>query len=237
MKPKLFLIPVTLGDTEVEAVIPKSVIAVIQSLDGFIVENIRSARRFLRKAGYEKDFDREVEFYEIGKHHNAAKIEEMLRLNTRTKPLGLLSEAGVPCIADPGSTITEIFQRRGFPVVPMVGPSSILLSLMASGFNGQNFAFHGYLPIDKAELKLKLKQLGKAAIQQDQTQIFIETPFRNQKMLENILSHCSGNIKLCIACNLTTAEEFVVTREISYWRQNLPDIHKKPVVFLLYKPD
>lgn len=237
MKPKLFLIPVTLGDTEAEAVIPKNVISIIHSLDEFIVENLRSARRFLRKAGYQKDFDQEVVFYEIGKHHNALEIEEMLQLRSRTKHLGMLSEAGVPCIADPGSTITRVFQRHGFPVVPLVGPSSILLSLMASGFNGQNFAFHGYLPIDKNELKVKLKQLEKAAIQQDQTQIFIETPFRNQKMLEAIFTYCAGPTQLCIASNLTAEEEFVITRSITNWKHHPPDIHKKPVVFLLYKPD
>lgn len=235
MKPKLFLIPVTLSDTNPKEVLPESVFKIIYSLDEFIVENIRSARRFLRKTGYTKDFDHEVTFYEIGKHHNSDEIIELLQIDTRTKSLGLLSETGVPCVADPGAGIVKIFHQHGFQVAPLVGPSSIILALMASGFNGQNFAFHGYLPIDRNDFKQKLKQLEKTIIQNNQTQIFIETPFRNNKLLDAIISNCSINLKLCIASNLTTSQEFVISRSISEWRENLPDLNKKPTVFLLYK--
>jgi len=230
----LYLIPVTLGDTAPADVLPQSVFRTLELLDEFIVENVRSARRFLRKAGYVKDFA-EVTFYEIGKHHREDELISLLNLKNREKPLGLLSEAGAPCIADPGSTVVAACQGLNIPVVPLVGPSSILLALMASGFNGQNFTFHGYLPIDKAELKQKLKQIELSIIKGDQTQIFIETPFRNNQLLEAILTDIPGHLKLCIATNLTSDTEAVLTKTISRWKQQKPDLNKKPSVFLIYK--
>lgn len=234
MKPALYLIPVTLGDTEPSEVLPKQVFRTIMNLDEFIVENVRSARRFLRKAGYQKDFN-EVTFYEIGKHHKEEDLIMMLHLKDRQKSLGLLSEAGVPCVADPGSTVVELCHQMDITVIPLVGPSSILLALMASGFNGQSFSFHGYLPIGKKELKSRIKQLELAVLQKNQTQLFIETPYRNNQMLEAIVSNCSDHLKLCIAGNLTTDEAFITTRPVSWWKQHKPDLNKKPVVFLLYK--
>lgn len=230
----LYLIPVTLGDTVPADVLPQSVFRTLELLDEFVVENVRSARRFLRKAGYSRSFE-EVTFYEIGKHHQEDELISMLNLKNRVKPLGLLSEAGVPCIADPGSGVVAVCQQFNIPVIPLVGPSSILLALMASGFNGQNFAFHGYLPIDKVELKQKLRQIELAIIKGDQTQIFIETPFRNNQMLDAILTNISGHLKLCIATGLTTENEAVLTKTISQWKQQKPDLNKKPSVFLIYK--
>lgn len=234
MKTALYLIPVTLGDTPPADVLPQSVFRTIEFIDEFVVENVRSARRFLRKAGFSKDFN-EVTFYEIGKHSNPDELIAMLNLKNRVKPLGLLSEAGVPCIADPGSFLVEVCQELKIPVIPLVGPSSILLALMASGFSGQNFAFHGYLPIDKVELKQKLRQLESAVINGNQTQIFIETPFRNNNLLESLLNIVSAHLKLCIAAELTTPDESVITRTISQWKQQKPDLNKKPTVFLIYK--
>jgi 16S rRNA (cytidine1402-2'-O)-methyltransferase len=230
----LYLIPVTLGDTVPADVLPQSVFRILELLDEFVVENVRSARRFLRKAGYVKDFA-DVTFYEIGKHHREDELIAMLNLKIREKPLGLLSEAGAPCIADPGSGVVAVCQQLNIPVIPLVGPSSILLALMASGFNGQNFAFHGYLPIDKAELKQKLKQIELAIIKGDQTQIFIETPFRNNQLLDAILTGISGQLKLCIATELTTETESALTKTINQWKQIKPDLNKKPSVFLIYK--
>lgn len=234
MKTALYLIPVTLGDTDPKEVLPQSVFRTIEFLDEFIVENVRSARRFLRKAGYSKDFS-EVKFFEIGKHSKTDELVSALNLKTREKPLGLLSEAGTPCIADPGSIVVELCQEMNIPVIPLVGPSSILLALMASGFNGQNFAFHGYLPIDKEELAKAIKRLETAIVKNNQTQIFIETPFRNNKLLDVILSGVPGYLKLCIACEMTTASESVITRTLSNWKLLRPDLNKKPTVFLLYK--
>lgn len=234
MKTALYLIPVTLGDTPPTDVLPQSVFRTIEFIDEFVVENVRSARRFLRKAGFSKDYN-EVTFYEIGKHSNADELIAMLNLKNRVKPLGLLSEAGVPCIADPGSFVVEVCQELKIPVIPLVGPSSILLALMASGFNGQNFTFHGYLPIDKIELKKKLRQLESAVINGNQTQIFIETPFRNNNLLDSLLNIVSAHLKLCVATELTTPDESVITRTISQWKQQKPDLNKKPTVFLIYK--
>ncbi|MBE0638792.1 MAG: SAM-dependent methyltransferase [Bacteroidales bacterium] len=233
MKTALYLIPVTLGDTPPADVLPQSVFRTIEFIDEFVVENVRSARRFLRKAGFSKDFN-EVTFFEIGKHSNADELIAMLNLKNRLKPLGLLSEAGVPCIADPGSLVVEVCHALNIPVIPLVGPSSLMLALMASGFNGQNFAFHGYLPIDRDDLKKKLRQLESAVLNNHQTQIFIETPFRNNKLLESLLAGVSSQLKLCIATELTTTNESVITRTISHWKQQKPDLNKKPTVFLIY---
>jgi 16S rRNA (cytidine1402-2'-O)-methyltransferase len=230
----LYLIPVTLGDTPVADVLPESVLKAIQMLDAFIVENVRSARRFLRKAGYTNDFDK-VTFFEMGKHSDLNQLLVAVSDELKIRSVGLLSEAGTPCIADPGALIASFCHENSIPVIPLVGPSSILLALMASGFNGQSFAFNGYLPIEKSDLKQKFKQMEMAIQRENQTQIFIETPFRNNKLFDLIVSNVAPHLKLCIASQLTTSGQSIITRSISEWKNRKSDFNKKPAVFLLYK--
>ncbi len=234
MTTSLYLIPVTLGDTAPADVLPESVFRTISMLDAFIVENVRSARRFLRKAGFKNSFD-EVTFFELGKHSNLDQLLAGVAEILHVKSVGLLSEAGTPCIADPGALVVSFCHEKNIPVIPLVGPSSILLALMASGFNGQSFAFHGYLPIEKSDLKHKFKQMEKAITGEDQTQIFIETPFRNNKLFDLIVSNVAPHFKLCIASQLTTSGQSIITRSISEWKNRKSDFNKKPAVFLLYK--
>lgn len=230
----LYLIPVTLGDTAPETVLPAQVFGVISELDEFIVENARSARRFLRRAGYDKDFDT-VKFHILNKHTTAEMASGFIGAVKKGKPVGLLSEAGVPCIADPGAFIVAQCHFAGVRVIPLTGPSSIILALMGSGFNGQNFAFHGYLPIDNSQLKSAIRELETAIFQKDQTQIFIETPYRNHRMLNYLTSHCNPKLKLCVAAELTTENELIMSRPVKQWKDIKIDIHKKPAVFLLFK--
>ncbi len=236
LKPALYLIPVTLDDkTPPTDVLPAGVLEVMYQLDEFIVENARTARRFLRRAGYIRDFDA-VTLHVLDKHTAITEAATYLQPLREGKPVGLLSEAGTPCIADPGADIARLCQEQRIEVVPLTGPSSILLALMASGFNGQSFAFHGYLPINKVELKKKLKELETLIFNRQQTQIFIETPYRNNQLVETILSTCSPQASLCIAAELTTPRAFIRTRPMAEWKKHpLPDLHKKPTVFLLYK--
>jgi 16S rRNA (cytidine1402-2'-O)-methyltransferase len=232
--PALYLIPVTIGDEALETVLPASVFEVAKQLDYFIVENERSARRFLRKAGVLRDFQ-EVKFFILNKHTPPESLASFLQPLLNGTPVGLLSEAGVPCVADPGNEIVKLCHQNNIRIVPLTGPSSVLLALMASGFNGQNFAFHGYLPIQLPALKSKLKSFEEAIFKENQTQIFIETPYRNNKLLEIITASCHPEILLCIAVELTGKNEMVKTKSIKHWRNKLPDLHKKPAVFLLYK--
>ncbi len=234
LKKALYLIPVTLGNNSPELVLPASVFNILQQLDEFIVENVRSARRFLRKAGFDKDFDK-ITFRVLDKHTSVETVSTFIESVKTGKPVGLLSEAGVPCIADPGAEIVKYCHFNSIEVVPLVGPSSIILGLMASGFNGQNFAFHGYLPIDKSKLKQKIKELEANILKNDQTQIFIETPYRNNKLIGFLTGVCQKSLKLCIAAELTTEHEFIRTKPIHEWKNDQPDLHKKPAIFLLYK--
>ncbi|MFP4471034.1 MAG: SAM-dependent methyltransferase [Bacteroidales bacterium] len=234
-EPALYLIPVSLDDaTDPKEVLPEGVLRLMAQLDEFIVENARSARRFLRKAGHAKDFD-QVTLHILDKHTPITEASTYLQSLKKGMAVGLLSEAGTPCIADPGAQIVRLCQEQAIKVVPLTGPSSILLALMGSGFNGQNFAFNGYLPIHKQELKKKLKELELAALAQDQTQIFIETPYRNNQMLEMIVSVCSESTRLCVAAEITTPREKILTQTIRAWKKQLPDLHKKPTVFLIYQ--
>lgn len=230
----LYLIPVTLGETTIEQVLPSYNKEVILSIKHFIVENIRSARRFLKKTDKDINID-ELTFYELNKHTKPEQIGDYLAPIEKGLHVGIISEAGCPAVADPGSGIVAIAQRKDYKVIPLVGPSSILLSLMASGFNGQSFAFQGYLPVDSAERVRKLKQLENYIYHDHQTQIFIETPYRNQKLAEDIIKHCSPTTKLCIAMNLTCDNEFVKTMTVKQWQKQLPDMGKQLCIFLLYK--
>lgn len=230
----LYLIPVTLGDTDLEKVLPLQNKEIIQSIKFFIVENIRTARRFLKKTDSNINID-EITFFELNKHTDLNQISTYLEPVLKGENIGLMSEAGCPAIADPGSEIVAIAQEKKIRVVPLVGPSSILLSLMASGFNGQSFAFNGYLPINGNERIKKLKQIEHKIISEDQTQIFIETPYRNHKLVEDIIKSCSSSLKLCIAMNLTCDDEYVQTRKIKEWNKNMPSLDKKTCIFLIYK--
>ncbi len=234
MKGKLYLIPTFLSETDPENVFPGINTKILSSLDIFIVEELRTARRFLRKVGFNKPFE-EVTLHLLNEHTDLSKIGNYLDEAEKGKDIGLFSEAGTPCIADPGSEIVKIAHKRDIRVVPLTGPSSIMLALMASGFNGQNFAFIGYLPIDKKEAANKIRQLEKAIYQNNQTQIFIETPYRNNRLFEILLNTCSDSTMICVASDLTSEKEFIKTLSVRDWKYQKPDIHKIPAVFLMYK--
>ena len=234
METALYLLPVTLGDTPLRNVLPSYNSDVIGGIRHFIVENVRTARRFLRQVDPQFDIDGSC-FYELNKHTSPQDISTFLQPLYNGKPMGVISEAGCPAVADPGADVVAIAQRKGIKVVPLVGPSSIILSVMASGFNGQSFAFHGYLPIKPDERTRKLRQLEQRIYNENETQLFIETPYRNGKMIEDILKTCRPQTKLCVAANLTCSDEFVQTRTIKEWRGKVPELSKIPCIFLLYK--
>ncbi|MCX6250788.1 MAG: SAM-dependent methyltransferase [Bacteroidetes bacterium] len=206
---------------------------IISGLHYFIVEELKSARRFLRAAGFTGDFD-QLHFLVFNEHSDKTSLIPFIEPILEGNDTGLLSEAGIPCVADPGSEIVKEAHERGIRVIPLSGPSSIYLALMASGFNGQDFAFHGYLPIDKLARAKKLKELEHAVYSRDQTQLFIEAPYRNLQLFKAILESCNPGTLLCIATELTTEKELVQVKTISEWKKSIPDIHKKPTVFLVY---
>lgn len=229
----LYLIPVTLGETEIRNVLPDYNHDVIIGIKHFIVENIRSARRFLKKVEKSIDID-QLTFYELNRHTDRKIIGEYLKPLEQGQAVGIISEAGCPAIADPGADVVAIAQTRGFKVVPLVGPSSIIMALMGSGFNGQSFAFNGYLPVDLAGRTKALKKLENKVYNEDQSQIFIETPYRNSKMLETMLSALRPNTKICVAAGITTDQEFIVTKTVEKWKKSkMPDFEKVPCVFLI----
>ncbi|WP_080905422.1 SAM-dependent methyltransferase [Parabacteroides sp. Marseille-P3160] len=234
MQPALFLIPVTLGDTEHWKVLPGYNREVILQIRHFIVENVRTARRFLKKTDPAIDID-SLTFYELNKHTLAEQIASYLEPLANGESVGVISEAGCPAIADPGADVVAIAQRKNYPVVPLVGPSSILLSVMASGFNGQSFAFHGYLPIEAGQRTEMIKKLEGRIYSENQTQLFIETPYRNQKLLEDLIRICRPSTKLCVAANISCEGEYIHTRPVKEWTKNAPDLNKIPAIFLIYK--
>ena len=234
METALYLLPVTLGDTPVSKVLPQYNTEIILGIRHFIVEDIRSARRFLRSVCSDFDIDGS-QFFELNKHTSPAEISGFLKPLIDGKPMGVISEAGCPAVADPGADVVAIAQRKGLRVVPLVGPSSIILSVMASGFNGQSFAFHGYLPIKPDERAKELRRLEQRVYSENQTQLFIETPYRNNKMVDDILKNCRPQTKLCIAANITCEGEYVRTRSVKEWKNNVPDLSKIPCIFLIYK--
>lgn len=235
MTSALYLIPVTLGDTPLEKVLPAHNRDIILGIRHFIVEETRTARRFLKQVDRDIDIDL-LTFYPMGKHADAASFSRYLEPLRRGEPVGVISEAGCPAVADPGADIVAIAQRKGIRVVPLVGPSSILLAVMASGFNGQSFAFHGYLPIDASQRAKRLKQLEARAASESQTQLFIETPYRNKRLFADICAACSPQTRLCVAAGLTTEQEYIRTRTLREWKkEGLPDLGKIPAIFLIYK--
>jgi 16S rRNA (cytidine1402-2'-O)-methyltransferase len=229
----LYLIPVTLGDDNITKVLPPEVISIAQQLDIFVVENEKTARHFLSTIKTKKPV-RELQLLTLNEHTVDKELPALLQPLLAGVDVGLMSEAGCPGIADPGAKLAELAHRKGIRVMPLVGPSSILLSLMASGFNGQRFTFLGYIPADKAARIQRLKEIEKISNKHHETQIFIETPYRNQHLLEDILAHCSHTTRLCVACNITLEDELIVSKTIAEWNKSpLPDLHKKPTVFLL----
>ncbi|CDC54631.1 tetrapyrrole methylase [Phocaeicola coprophilus CAG:333] len=235
METALYLLPVTLGDTAIDKVLPAYNAGIIREIKHFIVEDVRSARRFLKKVDREIDIDT-LSFYPLNKHTSPEDISGYLNPLAEGHSMGVISEAGCPAVADPGADVVAIAQRRNLKVVPLVGPSSIILSVMASGFNGQSFAFHGYLPIEPNERSKRLKELEGRIYSEHQTQLFIETPYRNHKMLDDILKACRPQTQLCIAANITCEGEYIKTRTVKEWKGTaLPDLSKIPCIFLLYK--
>lgn len=228
----LYLIPSTLGTEQALPFLPEETVSAIQEIDHFIVENLRSARRFLRKCGVQKNFD-EMTFFELNRHTQIGDIPSFLKPAINGFDIGIISEAGVPAVADPGSEIVALAHKKRIRVIPLVGPSSILLALMASGLNGQGFTFKGYLPRKQNERIRALKSLEKDSKRSGYTQIFMDTPYRNIALLEDIAEHLSPTTQLCIAINLTHPSEKVITQEISEWRKSNVSLHKKPAMFLL----
>lgn len=230
----LYLLPVTLGETPIEQVLPAYNKEIILGIKHFIVEDVRSARRFLKKVERNINID-ELTFYPLNKHTSPEDISGYLKPLMEGHPMGVISEAGCPAVADPGADVVAIAQRKNLKVIPLVGPSSIILSVMGSGFNGQSFAFHGYLPIEPNERIKRIKALEQRVYSENQTQLFIETPYRNLKMMEDILKNCRPQTKLCVAANITCEGEFIKTKTVKEWQGKLPDINKIPCIFLIYK--
>jgi 16S rRNA (cytidine1402-2'-O)-methyltransferase len=229
---RLYLIPVTLGDSNLGAVIPQEAQQCTRTLQYFVAENPKSARAFLKQIGTAKPLQ-DLHIATLNEHTPDAAVAEMAAPLLAGHDLGVMSEAGCPGIADPGAKLVLHAHRLGIRVVPLVGPSSVLLALMASGLNGQSFAFHGYLPVAAAEREKALRELERRSRQLLQTQIFIETPYRNQKLLQSIVGVCAGTTLLCVAAEITLAGEDIRTRTIAAWKKSLPQLDRRPALFLL----
>lgn len=236
IEPALYLIPVTLGETEYQKVLPEYNKKILRGIKNFIVENRRSAIRFLKLADSSIDID-SLEFLELNEHSDLARISNYLDPLLKKKlPMGIISEAGCPVVADPGAAVVEMAQKKNLKVVPLSGPSSMIMAVMASGLNGQSFAFNGYLPVKPNERAAKIRQLENRAWNEKQTQLFIEAPYRNLKMLESILNSCRNETLVCVAAGLTTEQEFIKTLSVAEWKKsNEPPINKVPAIFLIYR--
>jgi len=231
---KLYLIPTTLGNNEPLEVLPISVKKIIEQVDHFIVENEKSARRFIKKISPRKS-QASLHIYVLDKFTDELESFNYLDACSKGFSIGLMSEAGVPAIADPGASIVYLAHKKNIKVVPLVGPSSITMAMMSSGLNGQNFAFNGYLPIDKAERKKSIKQLEKLSSDKDQSQLFIETPYRNEKMMTDLLQTLSPNTQLCVAVDITLSTEFIKTQSVQDWKKEKVELHKRPAIFIIHK--
>ena len=231
-KGKLYLIPSPLGENDPSEVIPLPVLKSLEGFRTFVVEEVRTARRYLSKAGLKGKIDG-LEFFELNEHTEAATVESYLKLFNDGNDVALISEAGLPAVADPGAQLVALAHRHGIEVIPAVGPSSLMMSLMASGLNGQSFAFCGYIPAKTDERKSKLKLLEKVSGQLKQTQIIIETPYRNDSLFKDMLSTCSPSTRLCIAANITMPDAYIKTKTISQWKKEVITIGKRPCVFLI----
>ncbi len=231
---KLYLIPTTLGDTEPLNVLPLTVKKIIEHIDTYIVENEKTARRFIKKISSSKK-QSALKLFPLNKFTNENELPSYLEPCKNGVDVGLISEAGCPGVADPGAEIVKIAHKNNIKVVPLVGPSSILMAIMSSGMNGQSFAFNGYLPIDKDDRKQELKRLERLSFEHNQSQLFIETPYRNNKMLEDLCSVLNGNTDICVACDITLPTEYIKTLTANEWKKNNVDLHKRPTLFIIHK--
>lgn len=231
---KLYLIPVNLGESNPDKVFPPLNKKIIEGINDFIVENEKSARRFIKQILPEKS-QPDLKLHGLNKFTEASEIPGFLDAAKEGRNIGLLSEAGCPGVADPGAEVVKFAHRFNIQVVPLIGPSSILLAMMASGMNGQSFTFHGYLPIDKKERKNEIKQLEKISLERNQAQIFIETPYRNMKFLEDLTQNLHATTRICVACDLTLETEFIKTATASEWKNIKADLHKRPAIFIIQK--
>ena len=231
---KLYLIPTTLGDTEPLNVLPLTVKKIIEQVDIYIVENEKTARRDIKKISPGKK-QASLTLFPLNKFTNASELPSYLEPCKKGLNVGLLSEAGCPGVADPGADIVKLAHENNIKVVPLVGPSSILMAMMSSGMNGQSFAFNGYLPIDKTERKQEIKRLERLSFDQNQSQLFIETPYRNNKFLEDLCNTLHGNTDICVACDITLPSEYIKTMSANDWKKNNVDLHKRPTLFIIHK--
>lgn len=233
----LYLIPTQLSNVELDRVLPAHNIEVVRGIRHFVVESLREARRFLKKCDRNIDID-SLTFNELNEHSDlsdTAALEALLAPIAHGEPVGVISDAGCPAVADPGADLVAIAQLRGYKVFPLVGPSSILMSLMASGFNGQSFAFLGYLPVDSQARQARLKEMTRRIERERQTQIFIEAPYRNNQLIADLVSHLPAGMRLCVASDITGEKQSIVTRTMAQWKQARYDYHKIPTIFLLYQ--
>jgi len=231
---KLYLIPTTLGDVSPDEVLPQTVKRAIDFINDYVVENEKTARKFIKSINAEK-VQANLRLHVLNKFTEVSEYNEMLKPCLEGRNVGLMSEAGCPGVADPGAVIVKLAHEKGIQVVPLVGPSSILLALMGSGMNGQSFAFNGYLPIDKSEKKSALKNLERLSMEKNQAQIFIETPYRNNKLLEDILQSLQGSTRLCVATDITLPTEYIKTLTINDWKKTKVDLHNRPTIFIIQK--
>ena len=232
MKGRLFLIPSPLGDNDPAEVIPAGVLSMLPSISTYVVEAVRTARRYLSAAGL-KGHVQDLEFHELNEHTTPEEVEALMKLFDDGRDVGLITEAGLPAVADPGAQLVRLCHRHGVEVVPMSGPSSLMLALMASGLNGQSFAFLGYLPAKTEERRQALRSIEKHSSTARQTKIFIETPYRNDSLLADILSVCKADTEVCIAANITMPDAFIRTKSAGEWKKSVPTIGKRPCVFLI----
>lgn len=231
-KGRLYLIPSPLGDGDPAGVIPAPVLDLLQQIDCYVVEEVRTARRYLSKAGLKGRIDG-LEFHELNEHTTPAEVAPLARLFDNGRDVGLISEAGLPAVADPGSALVALCHREGIDVVPMVGPSSLMLALMASGLNGQSFAFVGYIPAKTEERRAAIRRLEKRSAAEKQTQILIETPYRNDALFADLLATCSGRTLLTVAADITQPDAFIRTMSVARWKEHPVSIGKRPCVFLM----
>ena len=231
---KLYLIPTTLGEMNPEDVMPQTIKRSIDFIDDYIVENDKTARKFIKSIAPDKK-QAELRLSLLNKHTEVADYQNMIQPLLEGRSIGLMSEAGCPGVADPGAVIVKLAHEKGIQVVPLVGPSSILLAIMASGMNGQSFTFNGYLPIDANEKKSTLKQLERISFEKNQSQLFIETPYRNNKIFEDMLATLQPNTHICVACDITLPTEFIKTLTVNDWKKNKVDLHKRPCIFIIHK--
>ena len=231
---KLYLIPTTMGDCDPMDVLPQTVKRTIDFIDHYIVENEKTARKSIKEVNPEKK-QSELILFTLNKRTEVKEHLDFIKPLLEGKNVGLMSEAGCPGVADPGAVIVKLAHDKGIQVVPLVGPSSILLAMMASGMNGQSFTFHGYLPIEKDEKRASFKSLEKVSFEKNQSQIFIETPYRNNKLLEDLIQILNPETHLCIATDITLPTEYIKTKKIAAWKKETIDLHKRPTIFIIHK--